>query len=74
VSDTGKGIKPEVLPYVFDKFRQEDVSVTRNFGGLGLGFAIMRYIVELHGGTVQVESAGEEQGTTFTVRLPTINN
>lgn len=72
VSDTGKGISPDFLPYVFDYFRQADGATTRKFGGLGLGLAIVRHIVELHGGTVQAESLGEEQGTTFTVVLPLI--
>lgn len=70
VSDTGKGISPDFLPYVFDYFRQADGATTRKFGGLGLGLAIVRHIVELHGGTVQAESLGEEQGATFTVMLP----
>ncbi|MBW4500127.1 MAG: PAS domain S-box protein [Scytonema hyalinum WJT4-NPBG1] len=72
VSDTGKGINPDFLPYVFDYFRQADSSITRTFGGLGLGLAIARHIVELHGGTIQAESPGEGQGATFTVRLPLI--
>ncbi|HIK07087.1 MAG TPA: response regulator [Trichormus sp. M33_DOE_039] len=70
VSDQGKGISPEFLPYVFDYFRQADSSSTRKFGGLGLGLAIVRKIVEIHGGTVTATSPGEEQGATFTVRLP----
>ncbi|MEH2437608.1 MAG: PAS domain S-box protein [Nostoc sp.] len=74
VSDTGKGIDPNFLPYVFEYFRQENSSTTRKFGGLGLGLAIVRHLVELHGGTVQVESRGEDQGATFTVRLPLIQN
>ncbi|MBW4491277.1 MAG: response regulator [Trichocoleus desertorum ATA4-8-CV12] len=73
VKDTGKGISPDFLPYVFDYFRQEDGKTTRKFGGLGLGLAIVRHLSELHGGTVQVESLGEEQGATFIVRLPLIN-
>ncbi|UKP00485.1 hybrid sensor histidine kinase/response regulator [Nostoc sp. UHCC 0870] len=68
--DNGKGINPEFLPYVFDYFRQADSSSTRKFGGLGLGLAIVRKIVEIHGGTVKAESVGEEQGAKFTVRLP----
>ncbi|HEY9656107.1 MAG TPA: ATP-binding protein [Crinalium sp.] len=72
VSDTGKGIKPEFLPYVFEHFRQEDGATTRKFGGLGLGLAIVRQIVELHGGTVAAESGGEQQGATFVVQLPTL--
>jgi PAS domain S-box-containing protein len=72
VTDTGKGIPPDFLPYVFDRFRQESSATTRRFGGLGLGLAIVRYLVELHGGTVQADSLGEGQGATFTVRLPLI--
>jgi PAS domain S-box-containing protein len=72
VRDTGKGISPDFLPFVFDYFRQADGATTRKFGGLGLGLAIVRHIVELHGGTVKAESLGEEQGATFTVMLPTI--
>jgi CheY-like chemotaxis protein len=70
VSDTGKGINPDFLPYVFDHFRQENSTTTRLFGGLGLGLAIVRHLVELHGGTVRAESLGEGQGATFTVWLP----
>ncbi|BAU11077.1 multi-sensor hybrid histidine kinase [Leptolyngbya sp. NIES-3755] len=73
VSDTGKGIQPSFLPYVFDYFRQEDGSSTRTFGGLGLGLAIVRYLTELHGGIVTAYSAGENQGATFTVKLPVVN-
>ncbi len=70
VIDTGKGIAADFLPYVFDYFRQEDGSTTRRFGGLGLGLAIVRHIVEMHGGSVAVDSAGENQGTTFTIDFP----
>lgn len=70
VSDTGKGIEPDFLPYIFEYFRQEDASITRKFGGLGLGLAIARQIVELHGGTIAVDSPGIGQGATFTVRIP----
>jgi hypothetical protein len=70
VSDTGKGINPDFLPYVFDYFRQADGTTTRTFGGLGLGLAIVRKVVEMHGGKVQAESPGEELGATFTVELP----
>jgi PAS domain S-box-containing protein len=72
VSDTGSGIKPEFLPHVFERFRQEDMGTTRQHGGLGLGLAIVRHLVELHGGTVQVESPGEGQGATFVVKLPVV--
>lgn len=70
ISDTGKRVKPEFLPYVFEHFRQEDSATTRKFGGLGLGLAIARQITELHGGRIWVESSGENQGATFTVELP----
>lgn len=70
VRDTGKGIAPDFLPYVFDYFRQEDGTSTRMFGGLGLGLTLVRYLTELHGGTVRAESLGEGQGASFTVRLP----
>jgi PAS domain S-box-containing protein len=72
VSDSGKGIAPEFLPYVFERFRQADSSLTRAFGGLGLGLAIVRHLVELHGGAVQADSRGEGQGATFTIRLPVL--
>jgi signal transduction histidine kinase len=70
VKDTGKGIEPEFLPYVFEYFRQADSSTTRNAGGMGLGLAIARHLTEMHGGTIQAESPGEGQGATFTVILP----
>ncbi|HEY9878766.1 MAG TPA: PAS domain-containing protein [Leptolyngbyaceae cyanobacterium] len=70
VKDTGKGITPEFLPYVFESFRQEDGKTTRKFGGLGLGLAIVRQLTELHGGRVRAESMGEGTGATFTVCLP----
>ncbi len=70
ISDTGQGIDAELLPYVFDRFRQSDSSSTRRHGGLGLGLSIVRQLVELHGGTVTAESPGEGEGTTFKVILP----
>jgi signal transduction histidine kinase/CheY-like chemotaxis protein len=70
VADSGIGIEPEFLPHVFDRFRQQDASITRSHGGLGLGLSIARQLVELHGGTIAVSSPGPHAGTTFTVRLP----
>jgi PAS domain S-box-containing protein len=70
VADTGVGINQNFLPHVFDRFRQADGSTTRTYGGLGLGLAIVRHLVELHGGTARAESDGEDQGAKFSVRLP----
>ncbi len=70
IADTGVGIRRDVLPFVFDRFRQADSSTTRTHGGLGLGLAIVRQVVELHGGTVRADSPGEAHGATFTIYLP----
>jgi PAS domain S-box-containing protein len=70
VTDTGAGIEPEFLPHVFERFRQADQRTTRQHGGLGLGLSIVRHLVELHGGSVRADSAGEGTGSTFTVMLP----
>jgi PAS domain S-box-containing protein len=72
VSDTGKGISPDFLPHIFDYFYQEDSTITRKFGGLGLGLGIVRNLVELHGGTIEANSPGIGQGATFIVKLPLI--
>ncbi|MBN3870240.1 response regulator [Nostoc sp. JL33] len=74
VSDTGKGIHPNFLPHVFDYFRQGDSTTTRKFGGLGLGLAIARHLIEMHGGTVSAESLGEDKGAIFTVKFPLIKD
>ncbi|HEY9845033.1 MAG TPA: ATP-binding protein, partial [Candidatus Caenarcaniphilales bacterium] len=74
VSDTGAGIHADFLPYVFDRFRQADSSLTRSHSGLGLGLAIVRHLVELHGGVVHAASEGEGQGSTFTVKLPLLRS
>ena len=70
MTHTGIGIHADFVPHVFERFRQADSSITRAHGGLGLGLAIVRHLVELHGGTVDAESAGEGRGAAFTVRLP----
>ena len=70
VSDTGKGIEPEFLPFVFDRFRQADSSSGRRYGGLGLGLSLVKHLVELHGGTITAASEGAGRGTTFTITLP----
>ena len=72
IEDTGKGIRSEFLPHIFERFQQQDTSTARQFGGLGLGLAISRQLVELHSGTITAQSLGEGQGATFTVRLPLI--
>jgi signal transduction histidine kinase/ActR/RegA family two-component response regulator len=72
ITDTGKGFSPEFRPYLFDSFRQEDSKITRRYGGLGLGLAIVQHLVELQGGSIQAESAGEGKGATFQIQLPLI--
>jgi len=72
VADTGRGIDPQFLPFVFDRFKQADSSTTRRVGGLGLGLAIVRHIVELHGGSAVAQSAGPGRGASFTINLPTV--
>ena len=74
VSDTGKGIDPDFLPYVFNYFRQENGATTRKHGGLGLGLAIVHHLVQLHGGTIEADSPGVGQGATFTLKLPLKND
>ncbi|MGP1383382.1 MAG: hybrid sensor histidine kinase/response regulator [Thainema sp.] len=73
VTDTGKGINPQFLPHIFESFRQEDVSITRRYGGLGLGLSIVKYLIDAHGGTITADSAGEDQGATFTIQLPLLH-
>ncbi|MBC8121961.1 MAG: hypothetical protein H7Y22_09015, partial [Gemmatimonadaceae bacterium] len=73
VSDTGQGIGASFLPHVFERFRQADSTTTRTHGGLGLGLAIVRHLVELHGGTVRAYSPGEGRGSTFVVSLPLLS-
>ncbi|HKY37519.1 MAG TPA: ATP-binding protein [Polyangiaceae bacterium] len=70
ISDTGAGIPPDFLPYIFDRFRQYEAAITRKYGGLGLGLTICKQLVEMHGGTIRAESAGANEGATFTVTLP----
>jgi signal transduction histidine kinase/CHASE1-domain containing sensor protein/CheY-like chemotaxis protein len=72
VSDTGQGIRREFIPFVFDRFRQADSTTTRHHGGLGLGLAIARHLIEIHGGQITAESGGEGRGSTFTIKLPVI--
>src|SRR4030095_6806170 len=74
VTDTGQGISGEFLPFVFDRFRQADSTTTRQHGGLGLGLAIARHLVEIHGGSISAESPGEGQGATFTIKLPLMDS
>src|SRR5262249_30904930 len=71
VTDSGSGIEPDALPFIFDRFRQADGSTTRSHSGLGLGLAIVRHLVELHGGTVSAESEGRGRGARFVILLPT---
>jgi PAS domain S-box-containing protein len=74
VRDSGQGISRDFLPYVFDRFRQADSTTTRQHGGLGLGLAIARHLVEIHGGTIKAESSGEGNGSTFTIQLPLVDS
>jgi PAS domain S-box-containing protein len=74
VADTGQGIRPEFLPYVFDRFRQADSTSTRQHGGLGLGLAIARHLLEIHGGRISAASEGDGKGATFSLRLPLIGS
>lgn len=70
MADSGIGINPEFVPYIFDRFRQADGSTTRAHGGLGLGLSIVKHLVQLHEGSIEVESDGENQGATFTISFP----
>ncbi len=70
IKDTGKGISRDFLPFIFDRFRQDDTSTTRYYGGLGLGLAISEHIIKLHNGSIEAHSEGKEKGSVFTVRIP----
>jgi signal transduction histidine kinase len=70
VQDTGAGIDPQFLPHIFERFRQQDSTITRKHGGLGLGLSIVRHLTELHGGTIDAHSEGKNRGATFQIRLP----
>jgi signal transduction histidine kinase len=72
VKDNGQGITPTFLPHVFERFRQQDASSTRAASGLGLGLSIAKHLVELHGGTIAADSAGDGRGATFTISLPSV--
>ena len=69
ISDSGQGVSPDLLPFIFDRFRQGEASTTRMHGGLGLGLAIVKHIVDAHGGTIEARSDGEGRGAVFVVRL-----
>lgn len=70
VRDNGQGIEPDMLPHIFDRFRQVDSGTRRKHGGLGLGLSIAKHLVEMHGGTIETHSDGEDEGSTFTIRMP----
>ena len=72
IADNGRGIDPESLPFIFDRFRQGDGSTTRSHGGMGIGLAIVRHLMESHGGTVSAASEGSGRGSRFTIRLPVL--
>jgi CheY-like chemotaxis protein len=74
VTDTGQGISSDFLPFVFDRFRQADSTSTRRHGGLGLGLAIARHLIEIHGGSIEARSSGDGKGAAFTVRLPLVGS
>ena len=73
ITDNGTGIRPDFLPYVFDRFRQDDTRSNEGLGGLGLGLALVRYLTEMHGGNVTAQSLGVGHGATFVIRLPLVN-